>query len=76
MSVAVKTNDGWKLESIIARWKLAKELRAGAMWAKFLITGDDVVKIPTECIDTVLVWAPTPDKTSCNIYMPPEIRPV
>ena len=76
MTVAVKTNDGWKLESIIARWKLAKALQAGAMWAKFLITGDDVVKVPTECIDTVLVWAPTPDKASCNIYMPPELRPV
>lgn len=76
MSVAVKIGGSWKLESIIARWKLAKALRAGAMWAKFMIAGDDVVKIPTDCIDTVLLWAPTPDNTSCNIYMPPEIRPV
>lgn len=76
MSVAIETKHGWKTESIIARWKLAQELRAGAMWAKYKITGDDVVKVPTECIDTVLVWAPASDKASCHIYMPQEIRPV
>lgn len=76
VSVAVKTNGGWKTETIIARWKLAQQLRAGDMWAKYIVSGDDVVKVPTPCIDTVLLWALASDKASCDVYLPAEIRPV
>ena len=77
VSVAVKNNDGrWITETILARWKLAGKLRAGATWANYHVSGDDIVKVPTQNIDTVLVWALAPDGASCSIYLPPEIRPV
>ena len=76
VSVAFKNNDGWVTETIIARWKLKDKLRAGATWATYTITGDDVVKVPTSSIDTVLIWALANDKASCSVYLPAEIRPV
>ena len=76
VSVALKKTDGWVTETIIARWKLQDTLRAGAKWATYAITGDDVVKVPTSCIDTVCTWALAADKASCRVYLPSEIRPV
>jgi hypothetical protein len=75
VSVTVKTESGYIIETIIARWRLAEKMQAGAMWAKYTVSGDDVVKVPTQCIDTVLIWALAADKASCNIYLPAEIRP-
>ena len=77
LSVAVKTNHGnWNAETIIARWTFVEALRAGANWANFRITGDDIVKVPTKNLDTVLLWAPAKDNASASVYLPPEIRPM
>ena len=54
VSVAVKTIGGWRSETALARWKLAEEMRADAKWANYIATGEDIVKIPTQSIDTVL----------------------
>ena len=76
VSVAYKKHDKWVTESIIARWKLQHELQASVKWATFNITGDDVIKIPTPVIDTVLIWALAANKASAQIYLPSELRPV
>ena len=76
VSVAVNTHDRWIAETIIARWTLAGTLRAGAYWANVHITGDDIIKVPTTNIDTVLLWAPAKDNESASVYLPPEIRPM
>ena len=76
VSVAVKTIGGWRSETVLARWKLAEDMRADAKWANCIVTGEDIVKILIQCIDTVLVWALAPNEASCSICMPPEIRPI
>ena len=76
LSIAFQRTDGtWVTETIIARWKLAERLRDGAQWANFYISGDDIVKVPTQNLDTVLVWGLADDGASCSIYLPQEIRP-
>ena len=75
VSVAVKKENVYITETIIARWRIIEKMQAGAMWAKYSVSGDDVVKVPTQCVDTVLIWTIAADKASCNIYLPAEIRP-
>ena len=54
-------------------WAIIGVLVCGAT---FNITGDDVIKILTPAIDTVLIWALAANKASAQIYLPSELRPV
>lgn len=64
-----------KAESFIARWKPAGLLQAMSKWASYTVSGDDVVKVPTACIDTVFIWRLSDDQKSCSVYFPAEVRP-
>ena len=77
LSVGVKTQYGTYLnESIIARWQRASaSLSVGSKWVDYKVSGEDAVKVQTECIDTVLLWSLAADAASCMIYLPAEIRP-
>lgn len=74
LSVGVKGRD--HSDSFIARWKRAGPLSVGSKWCTYNISGDDVIKVRTECIDTVLLWQLAADAASCAVYLPLEIRPV
>jgi hypothetical protein len=64
-----------KAESLIARWKPAGQLQAMSKWANYIVSGDDVVKVPAACIDTVFIWRLSDDRRSCSVYFPAEVRP-
>ena len=59
-------------------WDVLTFLHEGLQVGQLIVSvaGEDIVKIPTQSIDTVLVWALAPNEASCSIYMPPEIRPI
>ena len=62
-------------ESFIARWEQIGQLQAMSKWASYTVSGDDVVKVPTACLDTVFIWRLSDDQKSAAVHLPAEVRP-
>lgn len=63
------------IESFVAIWQ-KDPASHDPVWCNYFVSGDRVVKVPTEMIDTVFTCKMSPDSTSCVVFLPPEVRDV
>lgn len=71
MSVGVKTSNS--CFSFIAKWQF--ERAQDAIWSTFKVSDEDVCKVNSDCLDTVLLHRKAADNKSCAVYFPFELRP-
>ncbi len=45
------------------------------VWSNYVVSRDNVLKLPLEQLDNVFTHAMSADKASCVVYKPVEVRP-
>ena len=58
--------------SFIAKWQ---QVKLDVSWLNCAVSDDDVCKIPTNCLDSVLVYHMSSDRKECAVHLPCELRP-
>lgn len=75
LSFGYELASGPVIESVIALWTPVNPAQFGQSWCDFVVAGDRVVRVVTDMsIDTVLTYRMAADKSSCTVFLPPEIR--
>lgn len=72
--VAVGIQPACTAFAIVSLWQRHPDCK-DAIWSNYLVSRDNVVKLPLEHLDTVFTHAMSADRSSCVVYMPVEVRP-
>ena len=70
--VSVGVNNTAQTFSFIAKWQ---QVKLDVSWLSCVVSDDDVCKIPTNCLDSVLVYHMSSDRKECAVHLPCELRP-
>ena len=60
--------------AIVSIWQRHLDCKDN-IWSNYVVSRDNVVKLPLEQLDTVFTHAMSADKASCVVYKPVEVRP-
>ena len=66
-------NDEHKAYIVMSLWQPDPHC-SDEEWRRFIVSRENCVMLPLECLDTVFTHRMSVDKTSCTIFVPFELR--